>query len=117
MSTDRISSVETVAYVLLFSVSPSVPLISIFPFILVPLLSLSLSLYLSIFLSRHSLHSSAPVLACFVPRVLGVYTCLYRFRQLQRLREIMEKPCGETKITNVLPACGAEIDGVSRRQR
>lgn len=112
MSTDRISSVETVAYVLLFSVSPSVPLISIFPFILVPF-SLSLSLYLSIFifLSRHSLHSSAPFLACFVPRVLGVYTCLYRFRQLQRLREIMEKPCGETKITNVLPACGAEIDG------
>lgn len=110
MSTDRISSVETVAYVLLFSVSPSVLLISIFPFILV-LFSLSLYLSIFIFLSRHSLHSSAPFLACFVPRVLGVYTCLYRFRQLQRLREIMEKPCGETKITNVLPACGAEIDG------
>lgn len=27
----------------------------------------------------------------------------------------MEKPCGETEITDVLPTCGVEIDGESPR--
>lgn len=55
------------------------------------------------------------------PSYIPTYICLYLFRQLQQLREITGKPCGETEITDVSPACGAEIYGGvavgSRRMR
>lgn len=54
-------------------------------------------------------------------RPTPAYICLYLFRQLQQLREITGKPCGETEITDVSPACGVEIYGGvavgSRRMR
>lgn len=72
------------------------------PVFSVPLISIFLHVA-SLAVRRLSLSFSAAVLYRYIH--------LSRFRQLQQLREIMEKPRGETEITDVLPACGVEIDG------
>jgi len=68
--------------------------------------------------------SSVPLISIFLPvaglpgrsailvgrRAAPRYIRLYRFRQLQQLREIMEKPCSGAEITDVLPACEAKIE-------
>lgn len=68
-------------------------------------------------ISPRSRSCCSPPLRPFSPVVLHRYIRLSPFRQLQQLREIMEKPRGETEITDVLAACGVEIDGNSRRWR
>lgn len=74
------------------------------------------------FLGSPDFHISRRSQSCFttsrffsapVPMYLSLSLSLSSF-QLQQLWEIMEKPRGETEITDVLPACRGEIDGKSR---